>query len=594
MNNHRGYFSCILMTIALMILSIPSEGETSTRVNGNYSLLSSFGTGENEPLLIDSGVNLQVIPAIRKINTTLNIPFRFTYTAAGGKSDFKPLATGVYSIDLSDLSGEYYNVNLQYGRFLVVNNDAQLTDTTIMQAGLSVRETQLPGFSINLTKTESTVAGKTTSTETTSFLTNYGYSFKYLGTDFSTGYSLTKSLPADELAHGFNFRVARTTEIFPSTNLSVVYDFIRSIRKSNNPNVEDSSTTTHSANAVLNSTPIEWLNLNTSYHLSSSDSTSTKNDQQSLEITPSFLVVPRFRISPSVGYRAFDDAGKRRSITFYGISGDYSVALQEKVLLGMRGSRFYEADPGQGKNAKDDFGLNSVIDLLPGVAVRLGVDITRRDNASFVNTKFFDASGTLAERDNLASFTSNNKLKSGFVFFDTANNDLYTLIDPATATSAAVWSAPAHFEPTREEFTVAKNLQINMIPTERSNVSLTYTSSAQSGRLDMIKAGSQTLSGAFTYYPNRRTSFNLSGTASFPEGTQSSFSVVTGISYNFFKGQRMNLSFAYPTGDKQGTLSGGFNIPLRKRTQLGINYSIANFLADKQDYLVTFNLSRSF
>lgn len=577
------------MSIALMILLIPREGEASTRFSRNLSLLSSIGSGGNQPLLLEAGLNVQVIPAIRKINTTINIPFRFTYTAAGGKSDFKPLATGVYSIDLSDLSGEYYNVNLQYGRFLVVNNDSQLTDNTIMQAGLSVKQTQLPGFSIYLTKTESSVNGKTTSAETTSLLTNYGYNFKYLGTDFSAAYSLTKSLPANELTHGLDFTVARTTEIFPSTSMTVVYNFGRSIRDSNNPDLESSSSTTHIFNARLNSTPVEWLNLNANYHQSISDSTSAKNNQQTTELTPSFLVFPSFKISPSAGLRSFDDAGKRRNITFYGISGDYSVAMQEKVLLAMRGSRFYESDPGQGDDARDNFGLNSVIDLLPGVAVRLGVDITRRDNANFVNTKFFDAAGTLAARDNLASFASNNKLNSGFVFFDTINNDLYTLIDPATATSAAVWSAPAHFEPTKEEFTVAKNLQISMIPTERSNISLTYTSSAQSGRLDMIKAGSQTVSGAFTYYPNRRTSFNLSGTASFPEGSKNSFSTVTGLSYNFFKGQRMNLNFAYPTGDKEGTLSGGFSIPFRKKTQLGFNYSITDLLGDNQNYI--FNLT---
>lgn len=579
------YVPCYLASAVLVIMAAPSEGEASTKVSGNFSLQSAISSEGNRPMLLESGVNLQLIPALRKVNTRINIPLRFTYTSTSEEAQLSP--TGNFGVDMT---GESYNLNLQYGRFISVSNQAELTDSRIYQAGLSLMPAELPKLFATVSRTESTTSGKATGADTATVFANYNY----WRTDFSTGYTITKFTPTDQLASTVNFRLARVTEIVRSTTLATAYDFSHFVTDYNNTGQENITSTTHTFNIGLNSTPIEWLNLNANYYLSNADSSATKSNQQVIELTPSFLLLPNLKFSPSTGIRSFDDAGRRRNVRFYGAAADYSASLQEKILLGLHLSRFYENDPEQGQDIRDKFGLNSVLDLFPGVAVRFNFDILRRDNAEFVNTRFFDASGTLAERDALAAFGSSSNLTSGYIFFDSVLNDLYTLIDPATASTAAVWSAPVHFEPIRAEFTVTKNIKINMIPTERTTLSLDYTSSAQSDRLDVSKIGSQTINGAFTYMPNRRTNINLSGTASYPEGETRRYSVVGGVSYYFLRGQNLNLSFSYPTGDKGGTLFGGFSIPLRKRANFGITYSISKFLANEQNYYVNFILTKSF
>jgi hypothetical protein len=234
----------------------------------------------------------------------------------------------------------------------------------------------------------------------------------------------------------------------------------------------------------------------------------------------------------------------------------------------------------------DNFGLNSTMDLTSRVSLRLNMSVNRSEQRTFVSTKQFDASGTLSDR---AAFDNR---PAGFTFLDVVNNDLYTKL----SATIGDWSASVHIEPITRQYSVNKSLQISAIPTDKTGLTLYYSSSASSDSLDIGKIGNQSLNGTLTYQPNRRTSYGLSGTVSLPQEGKSSYSATGTMSYLFNRGHQLSLNYGtrQSGGRSEDTFSGSLGLSFRKRTRVEMTYSTTNPFKENRTNLYTVRFGKSF
>jgi hypothetical protein len=380
-------------------------------------------------------------------------------------------------------------------------------------------------------------------------------------------------------------------EVLPRTFLSGDYDF--SNQESERSLGGDSETITNSVRMGLDSRPVDWLGVIGNYSRNATDFDDQSTTQQYMDLTMNLFPYQSLRLSGSVGKRTFDDLIERRDVTFTTMEAAYRDRLTDSVVLGANMSRTYEWDPGQEDNIRDVFGLNATMDLTPRITLRANLNVNRNENTSFVSSKQYDASGTLVQRDALAA---TGTLQPGFTFYDTVHSDLYVFQNYDSTTSAAVWSQPIHFEPVTEQFFFSRNLQLNMVPTDKTSVTLSYTSSASSEKWEFARLGTQTINGSFTYQANRRTSFNLAGTAAWPETGIDSYSTTAGISYRFIRGHQLNASYSTQNAGEQSTdtFTSTLTLMLRKRSALEITYATVQPFEPDQTYVVRVRFSKSF
>lgn len=572
-----------------LLLAVPLRVEAITRVNGNFSLEETYASGPGgSSNLVEGGVNLDIIPQTKKnLRSRFSFPLRFSISDSENAVRTTPV--GIFAVDLG---GEWYNLNLQYGRTATVSSTAELTDSTTSRAALSLMLQDLPRLFSSYSKTETTTGGITTETDAVSLFSDYRYKW----VNVKGGYSVTERTSGNAAALGSSsilFGIGGNYEIAPRTFLSADYDFNRFT--SELPGGGETVTTSNAVRASADSRPLEWFGLGGNFTKNITDFNEGTTDQQFAEVTATLYPIYNLRIFASVGNRAFNDLQQQRDVNFTTVGGAFTDRLLEKIQLGVNASRSYEMDPSQGDNIRDNLGLNLIMDLIPRIAVRANLNVNRNQNEEFISAKRFDADGTLAERDALAIDPSRN-LQPGFIFFDIVNNDLYTLLvpfDPVTSTPA-VWSLPTHL--VTEQFSVSKNIQVNMTPTDRTGMVLSYASNASSDTLDIAKIGNQSLNGSFTYSPNRRTSYSLSGTAALPETGSAAYSGTATMSYRFFRRHQMNLSYSrqFSAGRSTDTASGTLGFALRKRTGLDIIFSSSQLFEVDQRYFIKVRFIKSF
>jgi hypothetical protein len=372
------------------------------------------------------------------------------------------------------------------------------------------------------------------------------------------------------------------------TQLSGDYDFSRFVSEAMSGG--DTETVTNAFRLGLDSRPVEWFGLSGSVSRNTTRYEQDSTTQQFADLTGTLYPFASLRFSVAVGSRTFDDVSQKRTVTFGTVGAAYTDQVREGILLGVNLSRSYETDPSQADNIRDNLGVNTTMVLTPHITLRANLNINRNENRSFISNKSFDASGTLAERDLLDA--NSGGLPAGYVFYDTVNSNLYT------KNSAAVgdWSLPTHFELETEQFYVSKNLQLNATPTEKSSIALAYASSASSNVLDIGRVGNQSLSGSFTYLPNRRTSLSIAGTATLPETGMESYSGTTTAAYRFFRGHQLTASYGMQrsAGRTSDNLSASLTLALRKRSALDITYTASQPFDIDQSYLVRVRFSKSF
>ncbi|MCM2357203.1 MAG: hypothetical protein NDI77_03575 [Geobacteraceae bacterium] len=568
--------------IHILLVIAPRQGEAVTRINGNFSLGTTFASGETQPSVFSGGVNLEIIPPTRKFQVRLTVPLTFSVTTEGGSTTVSPIGNGIWG---ADISGERYNLNLQYGRLATVSNAAQLLDTTLSRAALAVFLTPgAPTFYTNLSRTETTVAGISSQTDNFSVSSDYNYKWmNFRGSLSRTETSGSSLTPAT--SYNLGLGMGGSYNILPRTTLTGNYDFNRYTADAS------SDSTTHTMSLRVDVLPFDWLSVGGIITRTINDVDLSASDiQQSAAVSVGMSLPGRVKITPSAGTRTFADVGAKRTVNFAAIEASFSDYLRENIKTELRAARSYESDPSQGQNISDSAAVNLITDITPRIALTASLNMTRNDNEAFVSSQRFDGSGTLTERDALDQIRGG--LPAGFIFFDTVNNDIYT----KNSATIGDWSLPVHFVPETLQYNFSKTVQMRIIPTDKTTAIINYTSSSTAESFDIVKLGSHSFNGSLTYTPNRRTNFSLSGVALIPEVAVASYSATATMTYRYLPGQQINLGYSWQSLQTatHNSLTGGIGFNLRKRTSLGIQYTLSRLFEKEQAYLVRVSLNKSF
>lgn len=565
------------------------NAEAVTRVNGNFSLEETYASGpEGSTNALEGGVNLDITPQTRKnLRSRFTLPLRFSISDSGNTQRLAP--AGMFAVDLG---GESYNVNLQYGRTVTVSSTAELTDSTTSRAAFSLLLPDLPKLFASYSNTESTTGATTTDTDSFSLFSDYRYQWLTVKGGYSaSGRSSGGTAPLH--SSSLLFGMGANHEVLPRTSLSADYDFSRS--SSDAAGADATVNLTHAFRMNMDSRPLAWFGLSGNFTSTVTDFNRESSEQRFTEFSATLYPYHSLRFYGTVGERSFNDLDTPRKVSFTTLGAGYSDRLFDKVQLGASLSRSMEEDLSQGKNQRDNMGINLVTDLTPLISVRGSLSVNRNGNEQFVSAKRFDADGTIAERDALAADPTAN-LPPGFIFFDAVNGDLYTLLipfDPLTS-GPAVWSLPVHL--VTEQFSVSKNVQVNMTPTDKTVVAVSYTSNAASDSLDLGKAGSQSLNGSLTYAATRRASYSLSGTAGIPEVGDVTYSGTATMAYRFIRRHQMNLGYSRQSaaGKIADTASGSFTFALRKNAGLELLFAVSQLFEQDQRYFIKARFTTSF
>lgn len=570
----------IAVIIPFLLITSPRRTAAVTRVSGNYFLEDTRASGpQGSTSLLAGGINFNIEPQTKK-NYQLRFSVPLSFEIADGKRDTKAAPIGNFG---ADLAGERFTLNLQYGRYAIISSSAQLIESTSSRAAYSLAVPDLPRLALNISKTETTTGGVSSQTESYSIFSDY----QFKGLNFRTGHFASTITTGDSAPFRYSsllLGMGGSYKILPMTVLSFDDDFNRFVIGRSGDG--DAESTTNTFRLSADSRPFEWLGLGGSFFSTASNFESGSTDQQSREL--SVILYPRHNLSLStaVGNRSFTDAGSRRSVDYTTIGAAFSDRVIETILLGLSAVRSYESDPGQGRSISDNYGVNAFMKIVPRISAMAAVGVSRQENREFVSTRGFDANGTLAER------AQYDDRPAGFTFFDIVNNDLYTKNSPAIGD----WSLPVHIEPVTKHYGVSKNLQVYMIPTDKTSLSLSWSSSFSSDRLDLTGVGSQNLRGSLTWLPNRRVSYSIYRTVSVSENGNRANATSANMSYRFFRGHQMNLNYSRQEsgGKVVDTFSGTLGLTIGRRTSMQIVYAASQLGSENETTFLKVGISQSF
>jgi hypothetical protein len=162
--------------------------------------------------------------------------------------------------------------------------------------------------------------------------------------------------------------------------------------------------------------------------------------------------------------------------------------------------------------------------------------------------------------------------------------------------SPADWSDAVHFEPVVEQFSVSKNFQIDMTPTDKTSFSMSYKSDSAGDTLDLNDLGNQSLNSTLRYSPNIRTNYSLTNTIAIPRTGSKSHSETFSMSYRFFREHQMSLSYGrqHSSGITTDNFSGSLRFQLRKNVSMNLTYSTTQLFREEQTQFIRFRISKSF
>jgi hypothetical protein len=519
----------------------------------------------------------------KKLDTRFNV--RLDYTNADGERLWNVSPIGNLGVDLA---GDSYILNLQHIRTATVTTAAELVENKTSRLSLSLFPDHWPRMTFSYSTLETSFEESDSTSDNLSLFGDYR--FRWLNTRAGytrntreSGGSSSSSSDAMFFGLGGNY------EILPRTTVTGDMDLSR--YNSETTRGDETVTVTRAFRLGLNSRPIEWFALTGIFTWDSTDSDQATGDltttNRYADLTGTVFPFYGLRLWTTVGNRTFDDVSGRRSIDFVTVGTGWDRRLHDTINLGVLISRTSETDPDQGDNIRDNMAVNSTLDISPRTSMRLNLSVTRNEFPTFVSTEGFDASGPLADRvlfdDRLA----------GFTFFDTDNNDLYT----KNSAIEGDWSTPVPVDPPSDErFSTTKSVQLNMRPTDNSSAVLFYTVNNSSDTLDLMGVGSQNFNGSFTWQPNRRTSYGLTGTMSVPEKGDTGYAGTASLSYRFLRQHSMSLSYGKRTagGESSDNFSGTLRLALRKRNTLDLTYSAAQVFQEEQTDFFRIRFSHAF
>jgi hypothetical protein len=570
-----------IVAIVLFPLFISPQGAMAvTKVSGNYFLEETRASGpQGSTSLTAGGVNFNIEPQTRK-NLHLRFSVPLSFEVRDGERNWRTSPIGNFA---ADMAGEWFTLNLQYGRFVTISSAAQLTESTSSSAAYSLVVPDLPRLSLNYIKTETTTAGVSSEAESYSVFSDYRY--KWL--NFRAGHFASTTASerfAPSRSSSLLLGMGGSYEILPMTVFSFDDDFNRVVSGSSG-GVETASTT-NALRLGANSRPFEWLGFGAGFFRTENRFESGSTAQQTTDLSTSVYPSRNLTFSASTGNRRFTDAGAQRSVDYSTVGAAFSDWMTETVRLGLNASRSYNTDPSQGKDISDNYGANALMNVAPRVTAVAALSVNRSENRQFVSEKGYDAFGTLAER---AQFDDR---PAGFTFFDTVNNDLYT----KNSLAFGDWSLPLHVEPITKRNGVSKNVQVNMAPTDKTSMSLSYSTNFSSDRLDLSGTGSKTWRGFLAWMPTRRVNMSIYGTVNVSERGNRSNAASTSLSYRFFRGHQltMNYSRQESLGKTVDAYSGTLGLTLGRRTSMQIVYAATQPGREDETTFLKAGISQSF
>ncbi len=575
---------CKILSLAVIIpyllFTSPRRAAALTRVSGNYYLEETRISGpEGSADLLAGGINFVIEPqTTKRLHLRLSVPFRFEI--ADGERSTKTSPIGNFA---ADIAGEWFTLNLQRGEYVTLSSSAQRTESTFSTEAYSLAVPDLPRLAVNHSKTETTSGTVSSEVEGLSVFSDY----RYKGMNFRAGHvgsTVTTGDSAPVRYSSLLLGMGGSYELAPRTVLSFDDDFNRYVQGRSGSDGSMSTTNNFRMSAV--SRPYEWLGLGGNLFRSAVHSESGSTDQQSRELSVTLYPRRSLSLTTLAGNRSFTEAGTQRRVDYWTVGAAFSDRVIETILLGLNATRTYESDPSQGRNISDNYSVNALMNIAPGISATAVLGVSRQENRQFVSTKTYDAAGTLAER------AQYDDRPAGFTFFDIVNNDLYTKNSPAPGD----WSLPVHIEPVTKQYGVTKNLQVIMIPTDKTNLTLSYSSTFSSEKLDLTGAGSQSLRGSLTYLPNRRTSYSIFETVNLSESGSRAYATSANMSYRFFKGHLMNLNYTRQEsgGKVVETFSGTLGLTIARRTSMQIVYVLSQPGKEDETYFLKAGISRSF
>jgi hypothetical protein len=579
------YLVTVATIVLLLALACSRRGEAATRFNGNFFLEETYAKGpEGDSSLFQGGLNLDIRPPTKK-KLEARLSIRLNYTRSDKESLLNVSPVGNLGIDLS---GAGYALNVNHSRFATISSAAQLTETSISRASLSLYPADLPRVTASVSRTESATGGTVTRSDYASFFGDYRYKWMNFRGLLSTDTRATGDQP-EQRSDSVLLGAGGSYQVLPKTTLTGDVDFNRFSSESAAGFNTVTVGTTYRLSADTRPFTRLWFTGNfvrTTTDFDSPTATVSRTIQQFSDITGNLDPYPSFRFSTTVGNRRFNDAETFRSVDFTTYAATFHKRVRDGVLLGVVGSRSLESDPAQGKNITDNFGVNTTMDVTPRFALRLNFNVNRSEVRSFVSTKGFDASGTPAERVNF------DDRPRGFTFFDLVNNDLYT----KASNTPGDWTLTAHIEPITEKYSITKSAQVNAVVTDRTNLAFTYSSSASADGPDIGKTGSQSLNASLTYLANRRTNYGFTGTVSLPESGADAYSLTGTMAYRFSRGHHMSLNYGVreAAGTTDHTMSGTLGLIFRKRVSLELTYAGTKLYTDERTDFLRVRFSKSF
>ncbi len=573
--------------VVILILTLSQQVKAATRWNGILSLEDTFASNpEGDTNLFRGDLTLDIRPPTKKkLNARFNIRLNHSISDEKKITNLSPI--GNLGIDLNT---ERYSLSLEHRRFALITTEAELVETKSSRAALSLTLENYPKFITNYSKRNTLTEGKESENETFSFFGDYSYKW----VNFRGSYSMQKRVAEDQGtsdSDSVRFGMGGRYEILPRTFLFGNFD----ISRFSNVSSSGFTTETRTTDFILSidSRPAEWLGFdgNFSKDITRFDSVIAdvnKTSRQLTEFTASLFPIDGLHIWTTLGNRIIKESRGSKTQDTTTIAASFNKLIQENITLKLNASRTHDDESGldEGTNIRDNYGLHTAMDITPRISVLVSFNISRIEFPTFTEPGDFDAFGTLADR------VFFDDRPSGFTFFDTGNNDVYT----KNTSAIGDWSDPVHIETVIERFSVNKNIQFHFIPTDHTALTWYYVSNSSSDDLDITKIGNQTMNISFVYYPNLKTSYSITGTASFPESGEESYSATGSMAYRFFRNHRMQLSYGRRVFSEESTdsVSASIRLNFRKRISIDIIYSASQLFDDDQRNFVRARVNKYF
>lgn len=576
---------CAVSIVQIMAFLIPVSAAAITRWNGAVSMGDTYvATPTNTSNLFTTDLNIDIKPATKKqLNSRFNVRLNFTESDQERLWNLAPIGNlGV------DLAGPAYSFNSAHSNYATVSSTAELVETQVSRAALSFNPQNLPRLGANYSSSTVSSVGRENQSDILSLFTDYNYKL----VNFRGGYSAQeRSMTAGNPSRSSTLFLGTggSFMLVPGTTLTCNVDVDQSDNESSQGAV--SSSLAKALRTSVTSLLSEWLTLNGNFSQDDTEydaggASANNTSRRNMDIGSRLYPVQRLELSSIIGKREFDDVDRARSISYWTVGTSYRDYIGETIEVGANYSHTAESDPDQGDNLRDNFGVNTTMDLTARIAARVNLNVGKSEIAGFVSSGFFDAAGTLVERDEY------DDRPVGFIFYDVENNDLYTRISEIEGE----WSDPEHKDPVLQQYSVSKTAQFNMILTDKSSMNIAYSSNSNGATVDIVDLGSQTVIGSLWYRPNLRTNYSLTGSVNLPQSGNDSFGTTMTMSYRFFRGHRMSMSYGNRKyADRTtSTFSTSLRFELPKKMGFEIIYSSSELFLDEQADFVRASLSKSF